>query len=357
MFTLSFKHPLWIGMPFILFFALLLSACQPVDWPAASRSTSTPAGSQEPVSHSITPMPTENPADTQLEYTNQEFGFSLRYPKGYEVQQTFPYNITFMAPQGTPGERWRGWMEVERGLDQNAEWYADQEYQGNAILGPQISSQISSSTRVIGGQQAYILERIPGQELGRHVYIVYKGFLYHLVFVPDDPQTSEAHQQMETLYAAVINSFRFLPERRDVPPVTSTRNMVYQIERACEARSEDDITRLLGDEFTLVFWDPQTPEHYTLVRYDRNQVARLMLDKYLSQAPDLVAQYPTDPSITLGDPDLFAKHFPNATNVTAVETKGWGPEGAGGANLIIARRMDGSLYWGGMYMGQGTSAP
>ncbi len=81
-----------------------------------------------------------------------------------------------------------------------------------------------------------------------------------------------------------------------------------------------------------------------------------MIDKYLSQAPDIVPQYPTDPSITLGDPALFAQHFPG-DNVSAVETNGWGPEGAGGANLIIARRMDGSLFWRGMYMGQGLSTP
>ncbi len=352
MFTRSFKQLLWIKVSIILFFALVLSACLPANWPIASRSASTPVGNQELAIQVTNPTPAENPADTQLEYTNQDYGFSLRYPKGYEVQQTFAHYITFLAPQNTPGER--GWvsLEVERTLDQDAGWFANQVEQEHAKLG----IQISSSTSVIGGQQAYILGRVPAQDLTRQVYIVYKGLLYHLTFMPDDPQIGEAYQQMETLYAAVTNSLSFLPERRDVPPVTSIRNMIYQIERACEARSEDDITRLLGDEFTLVFWDAQTAERYTLMRYGRNEVARLMVDKYLSQAPDLVSNYPMDPTITLGDPVLFAKHFPGDI-VTAIETKGWGPEGAGGANLIIARRMDGSLFWRGMYMGEGVSAP
>src|SRR5512133_2231511 len=112
MYTLSFKHPLWIGISIILFFALVLSACGPASLPAASRGASTPAGNQEQVSQSITPTPAENPADTQ-EYTNQDFGFSLHYPKGYEVQQTFPHSLTFLAPKGTPGERGRAWLEVE----------------------------------------------------------------------------------------------------------------------------------------------------------------------------------------------------------------------------------------------------
>jgi hypothetical protein len=210
--------------------------------------------------------------------------------------------------------------------------------------------------RDIDGQQAYILEPISGQDLSRHVFIVYKGFLYHLTFLPDDPQIGEAYRQMETLYAAVMDSIRFLPEREVVPPVLTVNNMVYQIERALEARSEEDITRLLGDEFTIVSWDPKTPERYTPVRYGRNEVARLMMDKYLSQAPDLVPQYQTDSAIQLGDPSLFAKHF-HDENVKPVLVKGWGPQGADEAVMIIARRMDGSLFWSGMYIGQGTVAP
>ncbi len=161
-------------MSIILFFALVLSACSPASEPAAGRGTSTPEGNQELSSQSITPTPAENPADTQMEYTSQDFGFSLHYPKGYEVQWTFVHNLTFLAPQGTPGERVRAWLEVERGLDQDAGWYANQVKQENANL---VGVQISSSMSVIDGQQAYILEGVPGQDLNRQVFIVYKGFL------------------------------------------------------------------------------------------------------------------------------------------------------------------------------------
>ncbi len=92
--------------------AMVLSAGGTASSPPASRGTSLPAENQEPVSQSITATPAENPAETQLEYSNQDFGFSLQYPKGYEVQRAFVQTINFLAPQGTPGDRGdrgRGW--------------------------------------------------------------------------------------------------------------------------------------------------------------------------------------------------------------------------------------------------------
>lgn len=343
-------------MSIILLFALVLSACGPASSPADSRGAPTPAGNQELASQSITPAPAENPADTQPVYTSQDFGFSLSYPKGYEVQRTFVQMITFLAPQGPPGERVRGWLEVERGLDQDAGWYANQAKQENASLGPQIASQIDSSMSVINGQQAYILGRMPGQDLNRQVFIVYKGLLYHLTFLPDDPQAGAAYQQMETLYAAVINSLRFLPEREVVPPVTGINNMVYQLERALEARSADDILRLLDEEFSIGNWMPNTPEGATFARYGRYEAAHSILDKYLSQAPDLTLEKQVDWAGLLGDPFPFFRFFPDEV-ISPVLVKGWGPQGAGEAVMIIAHRSDGSLYWRDLFVTQGTFAP
>jgi len=356
MHTLSFKQPLWIGLSIILFFALVLSACGPASSPAASSGTSTPAGSQEPVSQSIPPTPAEIPAVTQLEYTSQDFGFSLSYPQGYEVQRTFVQTINFLAPQDTPGERWRGWLEVERGLDQDAAWYADQAKQDNASLGSQVTSQISSSTSVIDGQQVYILERMPGQDLSRQVFIVYAGLLYHLTFLPDDPQMGAAYQQMETLYTAVINSLHFLPERELVPPVTSINNMVYQLERALETRSADDIMRLLDEEFSLANGMPNTPESVTFARYGRYAAAQLILEQYLSQAPDLTLEKQVDWTSLLGDPFPFFRFFPDEV-ITPILVKGWGPQGTDEAVMIIAHRSDGSLYWRDLFVTQGSFAP
>lgn len=351
-----YKQPILTGILVILILGLSLSACGPANTPAPSTAMSTPAETQE-IAHPVnTPAARENPAETQQEYINEDFGFSLSYPNGYVLEQTFPHSFIFLAPEGTPGERLRGWVEVERNLDQDAEWYFNQAKQEVVNLGAQVSSQVADSMRVVDGQQAYILENMPGQDLNRQVFIVYKGFLYHLFFLPDYPQSGEAYEQMETLYAAVMNSLRFMPERRDVPPILSINNMVYQIERACEGRSEEDITRLLGDTFDLGDWNPKSPEHYGALHSGRNEAARLLLDDYLSQTPDLVPQYQVEWASLLGDPDIFSKLFPGE-NINRVFMQGWGPQGDDEVVLIINRRMDGSLFWRGVYIAHGQFTP
>jgi hypothetical protein len=227
-------------LPLFLFLAFVLWGCD--------LAVSTPAN-PPPTLAAPTEIGPATPAAVpeQQQYTSQDFGFSLSYPAGFEVQQSFPYTVNFLAPQGTPGHRERAWMMVEFASDANAEWYANQAKEENANLG----IEITSSEQVLDGQPAYVLGRLPGQDLNRQVFVVYNGILYHLTFVPDDPARGEEYQQMEDLYAAIIGSLRFSPERRAVPPILEIGNMIHQLERALNARSTEDISRLLGDEFVL----------------------------------------------------------------------------------------------------------
>lgn len=352
---MSDKHPLPIGISILLFCALVLSACGPAGLPSASIANSTPAVTQEPVNESSTATPAENPAQppvatqAQQEYTNLDFGFSLSYPAGYEVQSSFYHTIVFLAPQGTPGHRERAFLTVQRTFDRDAGWYADWMKEDNANLGTEISSAVID----IDGQQAIILGHLPGQDLNRQVFIVVRGNLYHLTFMPDDPQAGESYLQMESLYTAITNSLHFLPERRDVPPVTSMVNMTRQLERALKARSQEDILRLLGDEFFLGYWMPETPEVVTYESYGRNEAAPLVLDNYLSPVPELTLEERVDWASLVGSPDLFPSYFPDEV-VTPVLVKGWGAQGTDEAVVIIARRSDGSLYWRGVFVAQGT---
>ncbi len=194
---------------------------------------------------------------------------------------------------------------------------------------------------------------MPGQDLNRQMFIVYKGLLYHLTFLPDDPQTGEANQQMETLYEAVTNSLRFLPERELVPPVTDINNMVYQLERALEARSEAEIMRLLDEEFSIANWVPDASESEAFARYGRYGASQLILNQYLSQSPDLTLEKQVDWASLFGDPFPFSRFFPDQV-ITPVLVKGWGPQGADEAVMIIAHRSDGSLYWRDLFLAQGT---
>ncbi len=335
---MSFKYRHWIRLGLSLFLTVVIGACGLAIPTATTGGGSTPPADQTPA------------AVSGQQYTNQDFGFSLSYPAGYELQNSFPHTFVFLAPEGTQGHRERGWLTVELTGDKNAEWYANQAKEANANLG----IEITSSVQVLDGQQAYVLGRLPGQDLNRQVFIVRNGILYHLTFVPDDPAAGEEYQQMEDLYAAVIGSLRFLPERRAVPPIIEFSNMIHQLEQALNARSAEDIARLLGDEFVLGNLDPATSEGISYARYGRTDLIPLILNDHLSQAPALALQYQVDWSSVPGSLDTYAGFFPGES-VTPILARGWGPDGVEKAVIIIARRNDGSLFWRGAFVLQGAS--
>jgi hypothetical protein len=336
--TMFLRYRDWIGLSLFLFLAFTLSACD---------LTVPPEASQPPTLVAPTESVQDTPAAVteQQQYTNADFGFSLSYPAGYELESSFPHSVVFLAPQGTSGHRQRGWLTVELASEENAEWYVNRAKEENANLG----IEITSSVQVLDGHQAYILGQLPGQDLNRQVFIVDNGILYHLTFVPDDPDSVEEYQQMEALYAAIVSSLRFLPERRSVPPVTEIGNMIRHLERALNSRGAEDIARLMGDAFVLGSLSSTTPEPVTYERYGRTDVVPLILQDELSPAPAVALQYHVDWASVPGSLDTYSSIFVDE-DVTPILAKGWEPDGAGEAVIIIARRIDGSLYWRGVFV-------
>ena len=52
---------------------------------------------------------------------------------------------------------------------------------------------------------------MPGQDLQRRVYVVHEQTLYVLAFMPTRLENKEAGDQMEALYATVMNSWAWSP--------------------------------------------------------------------------------------------------------------------------------------------------
>jgi hypothetical protein len=63
----------------------------------------------------------------------------------------------------------------------------------------------------LGYEPAERLDGVPGQDLGRVLLAAHDDRLYRLTFVPTDPMQTEVYAQMETLFAKVLYTFRFLP--------------------------------------------------------------------------------------------------------------------------------------------------
>lgn len=63
----------------------------------------------------------------------------------------------------------------------------------------------------LGGQDALVLDRLPGQDINRRVVAVHDDRLYDLTFSPVGPDDGEVGQRTEALYDLVLRSFTFLP--------------------------------------------------------------------------------------------------------------------------------------------------
>jgi len=340
-----FKPNTLFSFVFAVFLCLVLAACSPTS-PLQATLQATVQPTTLPSTAAPTDTPTSAPAPlstaTMQTYTSPDFGYSLSYPDGYDLQQNYQHEIILMTQSTTTGHRERASLQVEMAGGHTADWFATHVQEENASLNP----NMTASTIEIDGQPAYVLDQVPGQDLNRQVFVINKDILYHLTFMPAHPDEGEAYQQMETLYAAVLETLRFQPQHRGVPPVSLQFNILDQLEAASEARNADAVMRTLGEKFTIWYQRSQGLDFEELGQSD---AAQAVLNK-LSQSPDLlILQSDLDWPALMGSAQPFSGLFPEE-NITPVLVQGWGLQGSDDAVIFLARRLDGSLYWRGMFI-------
>jgi hypothetical protein len=143
--------------------------------------------------------------DTAELFSSDRLGLCFSYPQGYTQ---IPYNdaVEIAAPD-LPGSDVKGlfWLEISDSYNRTAEEIADQEMTYAAGL------NVGRWTVTLGGEQAVVLDGMPGQELQRRVYVVHQQTLYVLAFWPTRSENKAAGDQMEALYAAVTSSWAWSP--------------------------------------------------------------------------------------------------------------------------------------------------
>lgn len=73
--------------------------------------------------------------------------------------------------------------------------------------------EMPRSTITVDGEEAIVVDDVPGQEISRFVFVVHGDRLYRMMFTHTAPDLGEAYAQAQNLYTVVTNSFRFLPEQ------------------------------------------------------------------------------------------------------------------------------------------------
>jgi hypothetical protein len=139
--------------------------------------------------------------------TNEEHGYSLRYPTGYDVQYPNEHEAVILVSSLLDVEQPRVHVEVQDAGGRTVEQAADELV---ADLAP-IGWNVERSNLTIDGEEAVVLNNVPGQDISRQVLVVHRDRLYKLTFVLVGGEYGEVYSRVEALYITIINSFKFLP--------------------------------------------------------------------------------------------------------------------------------------------------
>jgi hypothetical protein len=152
----------------------------------------------------VCPTPTE---DTQV-MINVAGGYCFLAPAGYVATEFPPNELIVYAPVETEGHRERALINAEPADGRTPADLADAQEADVAANVP--GMPITRTATTLGGEEAIVLEVLPGQDLNRVVYTAHGDTVYRLMFVPLDPAMGEAFAQMEELYSLLMSSFTFL---------------------------------------------------------------------------------------------------------------------------------------------------
>jgi len=156
--------------------------------------------------------PSDSPTVTALPHviTNRPLGYCFAYPQGY-TQQINGSQAEVIGPQSAPGSN-SGlvWIDAADAQGFTALEVANKEVNefGGAPL---------RSTVMMDGEEALVLDGMPGQDLIRKVYIVHTGLLYTLSFSPYQSGNDTANSQMEALFESVTSSWVWMSSGKSCP--------------------------------------------------------------------------------------------------------------------------------------------
>lgn len=215
--TKQILSPRRVG-PIILILIVLASGCttgQPNSPDIVQGETSQNAveDASTPDLEALEDAEAQNSGDDEAQvFSSDQLGLCFSYPQGY-AQNPFSETVAIYGPdyQGAGDPRVGFWLEISDSYDRTAERIADEDMDLAVNQQGVPRANLGWSGVTLGGEQAVVLDGMPGQDLQRRVYVVRDESLYVLAFMPtrsDDQATSD---QMEALYAAVMESWSWSP--------------------------------------------------------------------------------------------------------------------------------------------------
>jgi hypothetical protein len=143
------------------------------------------------------------PTDETLLLTDEARGYCLLYPASHTVVQLDSGNTEIVVGELMNHIDPRISITVE-----DLAGRAIEQVVGEFLAGYE-GFEIEQSTLTVAGEEAILLDGIPGQDYYRVVLVPHNGLLYRLDIFPYDENLVDTLPQAEQLYALVVDSFTF----------------------------------------------------------------------------------------------------------------------------------------------------
>jgi len=147
---------------------------------------------------------------------NAEDGYCLLYPAEYSNYSNYIIINPAPGPGDVLGDAWVG-IGTESADGRTAAQVADAQI-GLAGTG----FNIERTEVQVDGEQAIVVDGLPGQDAGRNIFIIHGERLYMLTFQPwvQIPDNPAAFAGLENLYDTILRTLHFIPPTKALPTPT-----------------------------------------------------------------------------------------------------------------------------------------
>ncbi|MBA3533699.1 MAG: hypothetical protein H0T73_17415 [Ardenticatenales bacterium] len=167
-------------------------------------------------------------SDAEWSYIGLDGGYCLLYPEGFRVADT-GQTILEGPPLDEGPAPVMATLRIEH-MTAEGDTLSAATDSLLALLGA-AEMPLERSPTTLGSEAAELVEGIPGQTRGRHLFTLHEGMIYHLSFEPDAEGFPQAAADIERLWQSVTASFSFLsPEVAALYancPTTTERTVGY----------------------------------------------------------------------------------------------------------------------------------
>jgi len=218
-------------IPFLFFAACVISACAPaIKAPSESEviliADMNPAEvlSDTKSIQAVTGKCVRSSDEVRL-LINSVRGYCLQYPAEYDV--FFPNESEIMLAKRSVLNLSEPSVQIK--VQSAGGMTADQAADSFLAVYTFLTSELVRESLTIDGEEAIMLDGLPGQEINRQVFVLHNDTLYQLTFMPMDESQPEVNAQTEALYYTVTQSFNFHPETNACPDCQASSDTMQEV--------------------------------------------------------------------------------------------------------------------------------